>query len=182
MGLAVDISVFLIDTIFTLYIAAIVIRLMLGFVRADFNNPFSQFLVKITSPVLVPLRRFVPAMGSIDSSAVVLAFLLTVIKLGLTLLLKTGSLHFPELLIYAVGDLLKLVLYIYLFSLIIQAITSWIGNSHGNPISPLLNSLTNPILRPIRKVVPLIGMMDLSPLVAILGINILLMIVTRVFV
>jgi len=85
-------------------------------------------------------------------------------------------------LIYALGDLLKSVLYIYLFSLIIQAITSWIGNSHGTPISPLLNSLTNPILRPIRKVVPLIGMMDLSPLVAILGINILLMIVTRVFI
>ena len=181
MGLGTEILVFLVDVIFSLYIAAVVIRLLLGFARADFRNPMSQFLVKITNPVLVPLRRFLPSFGSIDSSAVFLAFVLTTVKVGLILLIKTGSLHFPELLIYALGDLVKLIIYVYLFSLIIQAITSWIGNAQGNPISPLLNSLTAPILRPIRKVVPLIGMMDLSPLVAILGLNILLMIVARVF-
>jgi len=181
MGLGAEILVFLVDVVFSLYIAAVVIRLLLGFARADFHNPLSQFLVKVTNPVLVPMRRFVPAMGSIDTSAVLLAYVLTVVKVGLILLIKTSNLHFPELLIFALGDLIKLIIYVYLFSLIIQAITSWIGSAQGNPITPLLNSLTAPLLRPIRKVVPLIGMMDLSPLVAILGLNILLMIVARVF-
>lgn len=182
MSLGAEILTFLVDVIFSLYIAAVVIRLLLGFSRADFRNPMSQFLVKVTNPVLVPLRRFIPSIGSIDTSAVAFAYVLTVIKIGLILLLKSGSLHFPELLIYALGDLVKLIIYVYLFALIIQAVMSWIGSTHGNPIAPLLNSLTNPILRPIRKVVPLIGMMDLSPLVAILGLNILLMVVARIFV
>ncbi|HIO97117.1 MAG TPA: YggT family protein [Leucothrix sp.] len=182
MGLGTEILVFLVDVIFSLYISAVVIRLLLGFARADFRNPMSQFLVKVTNPALVPLRRFLPSFGSIDSSAVFLAFVLTLIKLTLIMLIKTGALHFPEIIIYAVGDLVKLIIYLYLFSLIIQVITSWIGSAQGNPITPLLNSLTAPILRPIRKVVPLIGMMDLSPLVAILGLNILLMIVARVFI
>jgi len=79
------------------------------------------------------------------------------------------------------GELIKTIIWVYIFALIIQAIISWVGNTQGNPLIPLVNSLTNPLLKPIRKVVPLIGMMDLSPLVAILGLNILLIIVTNIF-
>ncbi len=181
MSLGGQIATFLIETIFSLYIAAVLIRLLLGYAGASFHNPLSQFLVKITNPVLVPMRRFIPSVGAIDTAAVVLAFVLTLIKVSLLLLVTSGSIHFPASIIYAIGELLKSIIWIYIFALIIQAVTSWIGSTQGNPVSPLVNSLTNPILRPIRRVVPIIGMMDLSPLVAIIGLNILLMIVDNLF-
>ncbi len=181
MSLGGQIATFLIETIFSLYIAAVLIRLLLGYAGASFHNPLSQFLVKITNPVLVPMRRFIPSVGAIDTAAVVLAFVLTLIKVSLLLLVTSGSIHFPASIIFAIGELLKSIIWIYIFALIIQAVTSWIGSTQGNPVSPLVNSLTNPILRPIRRVVPIIGMMDLSPLVAIIGLNILLMIVDNLF-
>ena len=181
LSVGTQIAVFLVDVLFSLYIGAIVIRLLLGFARADFHNPLSQFLVKITNPVLVPLRRFIPAVGKIDSAAVVLALLLTFIKTSLLLLLTTGRGYFPASLFYAVGDLLTTIIWVYIIALILQAIMSWVGSAHGNPVAPLVNSLTAPIVRPIRKVVPLIGMMDLSPMVAILILNILLIVVNNIF-
>lgn len=183
LGLSVgaEIAIFLIEAVFSLYIAAIIIRLLLGFSRADFHNPLSQFLVKITNPVLVPLRRFIPAIGKIDTSAVLVAYGLTVVKLSLIFLLSRGALMLPESLIWAVGELIKSIIWIYIIALIIQAVISWIGSAQGNPVVPLINSLTYPILRPIRKVVPLVGMMDLSPLVAILGLNVLLILVNSLF-
>ena len=181
LSLGSQIATFLVEAIFSLYIAAVVIRLLLGFARANFHNPLSQFLVKITNPVLVPLRRFVPSFGSIDTSAVLLAYGLTLIKISLLFLITRGAIMFPESLFIALGELITTIIWVYLIALILQAVISWVGNTQGNPIAPLINSLTNPMLRPIRKVVPLVGMMDLSPLVAILGLNILLIIVQNLF-
>ncbi|MEE9310333.1 MAG: YggT family protein [Cocleimonas sp.] len=181
MSVGVEVASFLIETLFSLYIGAVLLRLLLGFSRAGFNNPLSQFLVKITNPILVPMRRFIPSIGSIDTSAVVLAFVLTFIKVSLLQLAQTHSIQFPASILYAVGELIKSVIWIYIIALILQAVISWVGNTQGNPIIPLINSLTAPILKPIRKIVPLIGMMDLSPLVAILGLNIVLIIVSSLF-
>jgi len=181
LSLGSQIAVFLVEVLFSLYIVAVVIRLLLGFARASFHNPLSQFLVKVTNPVLVPLRRFIPAIGSIDTSAVLLAYGLTLVKISLLFLISRGAIMFPESLFIAFGDLLKTIIWVYIIALILQAVISWVGSAQGNPVSPLINSLTNPILRPIRKFVPLIGMMDLSPLVAILGLNILLIIVQNLF-
>ncbi len=183
LGLSVgaEIAIFLIEAVFSLYIAAIIIRLLLGFSRADFHNPLSQFLVKITNPVLVPLRRFIPSIGKIDTSAVLVAYGLTVVKLSLIFLISRGAVMFPESLLWGFGELIKSIIWIYIIALIIQAVISWIGSAQGNPVVPLVNSLTYPILKPIRKVVPLVGMMDLSPLVAILGLNVLLILVNSFF-
>ena len=131
ISVGAQIAVFLVDVLFSLYIGAVVIRLLLGFARADFHNPLSQFLVKITNPVLVPMRRFIPAFGKIDSSAVLLAYVLTFIKTSLLLLLTSGQLHFPESLFFAIGELLKTIIWIYIFALILQAVLSWVGNTTG---------------------------------------------------
>jgi len=181
LSLVSQIAVFLIEAIFSLYIVAVLLRLLLGFARASFHNPLSQFLVKVTNPVLVPMRRFIPAIGSIDTSAVLLAFVLMFIKVSLLFLIKSHQLYFPASLLYALGELLKTIIWIYFIALMLQAIISWVGNTQGNPITPLISSLTAPILRPIRKVVPLVGMMDLSPFVAMLGLQVLLLIVTHFF-
>lgn len=183
LGLALgsQIALFLVEAIFSLYIGAVVIRLLLGFARANFHNPLSQFLVKVTNPVLVPMRRFIPSIGKIDTSAVTLAYGLTVIKVSLSYLIIRGAVMFPESLLISAGELVKTIIWVYIIALILQAVISWIGSAQGNPIAPLIHSLTNPIVRPIRKIVPVIGMMDLSPLVAILGLNVLLIIVSNIF-
>ncbi|MGK0270927.1 MAG: YggT family protein [Cocleimonas sp.] len=181
LQMASQIALFLVEAVFSLYIGAVLIRLLLGFARANFNNPLSQFLVKVTNPVLVPMRRFIPSIGKIDTSAVVLAYGLTLIKITLLYLIIRSAVMFPESLIIAIGEIIKTVIWVYIIALILQAVISWVGSAQGNPVSPLVHSLTNPIVRPIRKVVPLIGMMDLSPLVAILGLNVLLIVVNNLF-
>ena len=113
LSLVSQIAVFLIEAIFSLYIAAVLLRLLLGFARASFHNPLSQFLVKITNPVLVPMRRFIPSFASIDTSAVLLAFILMFVKVSLLFLIKSHQLYFPASLLYALGELLKTIIWIY---------------------------------------------------------------------
>ncbi len=177
-----QIAGFLISVIFSMYIGAIIVRLLLGFARADFHNPLSQFIVKITNPVLVPLRRFIPAVGKVDTAAVLLAFGLTVLKVVLLSLIGYYAINnVPQLLFFSLGDFIKAIIYIYLFALIVHAVITWVGTPEGNPFVPLLKSITNPIVNPIRKVVPMVGVMDFSPLVAILLLNVLLIIVANIF-
>lgn len=181
LALGSQIALFLVEAIFSLYISAVVIRLLLGFARADFNNPLSQFLVKVTNPVLIPMRRFIPSIGKIDTSAVILAYALTVIKVSLLYLIISGAIIFPGSLLIATGELIKSIIWIYIIALILQAAISWIGSAQGNPVSPLIHSLCNPLVRPVRKVIPFIGMMDLSPLVVILGLHVLLIVAKSIF-
>lgn len=169
-----NIAIFLISTLFSLYIGAVLLRFLLALVRADFYNPLSQFLVKITNPVLVPLRRFVPPMGKLDTASLVLAFSLKLIAVVLLMSLQGINIGLGGLLLAVLADLIRTVVWIFMIALIIQAIMSWVGNSYGNPMGSLLDSLTAPLLDPIRKFVPLIGMVDLSPLVAILLLQVVL--------
>ena len=177
-----QIAGFLISALFSAYIGVVLIRLLLGFARADFHNPLSQFIVKITNPVLIPMRRFIPAVGKIDSAAVLLAFTLTVIKVALLTLVGYFAIsNIPQLLLFSLGDFIKTIIYIYIVALVIQVVISWIGTAQGNPFLPVINSLTKPIIDPIRRIVPTVGMMDFSAFVAILLLNVLLIIVTNIF-
>ena len=173
------IGVFLVDTLFSLYISVVVIRFLLALARANFYNQLSQFIVKVTNPVLVPLRRVIPTIGKLDTAAVVLALLLIIAKTFLILTLKGSAIGFVPLLVYAIVELIRTVIWMYIIALLIQAVLSWVGNSNtsANPLTGILYSLTNPILNPLRRIVPNIGMVDISPLIAILGLNILLIIV-----
>lgn len=174
MGPLQDVFVFLVSTLFNLYITLLLIRMMLGLSKADFYNPISQFIVKITNPVIIPLRRFIPSMGKVDTSAIVASLGLKAVEVFLILLILGGSLQEQNLIKLILGDLLRTIVWIYIIALIVQAVISWVGSTHGNPIVPILNSLTDPLLRPVRRVIPPIAMVDLSPLVAILGLQIVL--------
>ncbi|HRJ51807.1 MAG TPA: YggT family protein [Candidatus Thiothrix moscowensis] len=171
-----NVGVFLVETLFSLYIGAVIIRFLLALSRANFYNPLSQFLVKITNPVLIPMRRFIPAVGKLDSAAVVLALGLMIIKVFLLLSMTGGDASLPLVAVYSVLELLRTVIHIYIFALIVQAVLSWVGNSYGNPMADILHSLTDPILRPIRNLIPTIGMVDLSPMIAILLLYIVLIV------
>lgn len=172
-----SIAALLISTLLNLFIWAVVIRFVLALSRADFYNQFSQFIVKITNPIIVPLRRLIPSVGKIDTASIVLALVLIVIKLMLLKLIGINVNDIALLPFETIAEFIRTVIYLYIIALILQMVISWIGNSASSPLTSILYSLTNPILRPIRNVIPTVGVIDFSPMAALLGLNILLIIV-----
>ena len=168
---------FLITTLFSLYILAVMLRFLLGVVRANFYNPVSQFLVRITNPLLVPLRRIIPGIGKYDTAALALLLVLQLLSLTAIVLLRGGDFQFLSLLIRAVSELVLLTINIFIFAIFVQVILSWINPGTSNPINDLLYSLTNPVLRPIQRLLPPLGGLDLSPLFALIGLQVLKMLV-----
>lgn len=168
---------FLVTTLFSLYILAVMLRFLLGVVRADFYNPVSQFLVRITNPLLLPMRKVIPSLGRYDTSALLLMLLLQFISLGLVVLLRGISVPVATLLIVAVGELVMLAINVFMFAIIIQVILSWVNPGNYNPVTALLYSITSPIMRPLQRLIPPISGIDLSPLVAIIGLQVLRMLV-----
>ena len=168
---------FLVTTLFSLYILAVMLGFILGAVRADFYNPVSQFLVRITNPLLKPLRKVIPSMGKYDTSALLLMLLLQIASLGLVVLLRGISVSVVTLLFAAVGELVLLVINVFLFAIIIQVILSWVSPGNYNPVTALLHSITSPVMRPIQRIVPPVSGIDLSPLVAIIGLQVLRMLI-----
>lgn len=165
---------FLVDTVFYLYILALMLRFLLQLVRADFYNPFSQALVKITNPVLVPLRRLIPGYRGWDIAALVAMYLLELIALALVLIWISGVRVAPAtLLLIAVLKLVDLLLNVYFFSILLQAVLSWVSPGSYNPLTSLLWRLNEPLLRPVRRLIPPMGGLDLSPLVVLLAIQFL---------
>lgn len=166
---------FLINTLFGLYILTVMLRFLLAIVGADFYNPISQFLVKVTNPLLIPLRRFIPSIGKIDTSAVLLMLTLQLVSFGLIALLRGGQFSIASLLILSIAELLGLFLNVLLFAILIQVILSWVSPGTYNPAVSLLYSITEPVLRPCRRLIPPISGIDLSPLVALIAIQLLKM-------
>ena len=163
-------GVFLISTLFGLYILAIMLRLILQIVRADFYNPVSKFIVKITNPVLKPLRRLVPGLAGIDMASVIVMLVLQMLEFFIITLLR----NFPApdilgLTLYALVELVTLGFYVFLISIFILALLSWINPGTYNPINNLLHQITEPVLRPVRRLLPPMSGMDLSPMLAMVG-------------
>ena len=164
-------SHFLVETLFGLYLMVVVLRLWLQLVRADFYNPFSQFVVKVTQPVVGPLRRFIPAIGKFDTATFVFALLIACLKTFVIVALVRGlSIDPVSLVIVGFIEVVKEVFNLMFWMLIIRALLSWVSQGQ-NPIELVIAQLTEPFLRPIRKIIPPIGGLDLSVLVAIIALQ-----------
>ncbi len=161
-------GVFLIQTLFGLYILAIMLRFLLQWVRADFYNPVSQFLVKVTNPPLKPLRRLIPGFWGIDLAAVVLMLLLQMLELFLVGVVVGQSFRPLGVLVMSAGELLSLAIYVFMVAIIIQIILSWIQPGAYNPVTGLINRLSEPLLAPARRLIPPISGLDLSPLAVLI--------------
>ena len=169
-------GVFLIKTLFGIYEIIILLRFLMQMVRADFYNPISQFVVKATSLPLKPLRRFIPGWAGMDIASLIL--LLAVIIIELLLLSLVANLPMPSaigLLALAVVELLKLTINVFMFSVIILAILSWVSPTGYNPVANLLFQITAPLMRPARRMLPPMGGLDLSPLVVIIFLYLLIL-------
>lgn len=167
--------VFLIQVIFGAYTFVVLLRFLLQLFRADFYNPVSQFVVKVTSPVLVPLRRVIPGIAGLDIAALLLAWLIKTLELFLVILITKGVFAFTLPLLWAIPELLEMFINIFLFAIFIQVILSWVSPGGYHPAVAVLHTLTEPVLRPIRKYVKPIAGLDLGPMVAILGLIVLKM-------
>ncbi len=168
---------FLISTLFSLYILAVMLRFLLGVVRADFYNPVSQFLVRITNPLLVPLRRIIPGIGKYDTAALVLLLILQLVSLAVTILLRGGNIMFLDLLMHAVFEIVLLMINVFIIAIFVQVILSWINPGTYNAVTAMLSSLTSPLLQPVQRLLPPVAGMDLSPLFALIGLQVLKMLV-----
>ena len=167
--------VFLVQVLFGLYLLIVMLRFLLQVVRADFYNPISQFIVKATAPLLSPLRAVIPGFGGLDFSSLILAWLIKSLELFLILLISGKGLMFLYPLIQAVPALLELVINIFLFSVLIMVILSWLSPGGHNPAVGLLYNLTEPLLKPARKMLPPMGGLDLSPMFVMIGLVLLKM-------
>lgn len=158
---------FLIDFVFNIYLMVVLLRLWLQFARADFYNPFSQFVVKVTQPIIAPMRRVLPSVGRLDTATLVLALLVAGLKIvTLNLVLGATGFNILSIVIVSFFIVLKEALTLVMYVLIIRAILSWISQGR-NPMELVLMQLTEPMLAPIRKRMPDMGGLDLSVMVVI---------------
>ncbi len=161
---------FLINTIFDLYLMVVILRIWLQLARADFYNPFSQFVVKATQPILAPLRRILPSMGGLDTASVFLALTVVTAKVVILSLMAGAGIDILTVLLFAVVSVFKEAGVLLFWMLILRAILSWVSQGH-NPIEMVIAQLTEPFIAPIRRFIPPMGGLDLSFLVLMIGLN-----------
>jgi len=170
---------FLVQVAFGLYILAVLLRLLMQWARADFRNPVARLVLRVTDPLVVPLRRVVPGIAGIDLATVLLALALQALEL-VVLGLLLGRVPGPAGL--AVGSLAALagfVIQIYTVTIIVEAVLSWVAPGAGHPIAWLLTQLNAPVLRPFRRLVPSVGGIDLSPLAALIVLQLVQILVVQ---
>jgi YggT family protein len=157
---------FLVSTVFDLYIMVVILRIWLQAARADFYNPFSQFIVKATQPVVAPLRRVIPSIGSLDMATLLFAYILSVGKfIALVMVSSGGGISLDAgFFIWGALSLLKAAGGLLFWVLLLRAILSWVSQGRS-PIEYVFHQLTEPMLAPIRRIIPAMGGFDLSVLV-----------------
>jgi YggT family protein len=162
---------FILDALLTLVVVAFLLRLLMPMVRADFRNPIGQAVLQLTSPVVMPLRRLLPPAGRIDVAAVVALLLVQLAKTALLLLMAGGSLAPASLFYRGLHDLASTVLQFYFVAVLLYALLSWVAPGGHGPGAQLLARICEPLLRPLRRVVPPIGGLDLSALFVLIGLQ-----------
>lgn len=169
MGPLVDAALFLVKALFDLYIFALLLRFLFQLVRADFFNPISQAIVKVTNPPLLPLRKWVPGFRGLDMACLLVIALVCWTKLMITFGLVFKSFPFiPGFLLWSIGDIINSVINLFFFAILGQVILSWVNPYGNHPMQSILFKITAPIMRPFRRFIPPIGGFDITPIFAIL--------------
>jgi YggT family protein len=160
--------VFIINAVAQLYLFVLLLRILLPWLGADYRNPITQAILKITSPVVVPLRRIIPPVGRVDTATLLVAFIIQYLLILIILLIFGRTAGIGAIALTAVVDLVLLTLRLFVFAIIIRVILSWISPGGYNPALGIIHALTDRVLRPFRRVIPPMGGLDLSPLFAII--------------
>lgn len=173
-------AAYILQTLGSFYLLIVLLRFILQLVRADFYNPLCQFIVKATQPLLKPLRRLIPSIGGLDTASLVLAILVQLLLMTLILLLTYGALVNPlQLLIWSLIGVTALFAKVFFFAMIVSVILSWVAQGSHNPAVQLVNQICEPLLRPIRRLLPDLGGLDISPIFVFIGLKLFDMLVIQ---
>lgn len=163
----------LVNSLINIYLFLLMLRFLLQASRADYYNPLSQSVVKITQPVVGLFQGFLgPVAGRFDLATLAAGFVLKVVSIvAIFMVIGVGMPPIPGLLIAGIAALANAILKIYFFALIVMIILSWVAPNASHPGALLVMQLVEPIMAPVRKVIPPLGMIDLSPIVVFIAIN-----------
>jgi YggT family protein len=170
--------VFVVSSLAQLYLFVLLIRLLLPWLGADFRNPLAQGVLKITSPLVVPLRRVIPPIGRIDTATLLVTFAILYATIFLILSIQQIPANFAQIAVSALVYLPLLTLRLYTFLIIVRVVLSWVSAGGYNPAVAIIYTLTDPVLRPIRRIIPVMGGFDLSPIFAIILVGALVRVVS----
>ncbi len=161
--------IFIIQAISSLFVLILLVRLVLPFVHVNYRNPVVQGIFSITSPLVVPLRRVLPAIGKIDTATLVVAFAVQYITFFLIMLIQGVTPSFAMLALSSGVELIVRIIQLFGYAVIIRVILSWVAPQQYNPVTELVSAITEPLLAPARRVIPPIGGLDISPLFVMIG-------------
>jgi len=169
---------FVLETIFNLFILAVLVRFWMQVMRAPTRNPIAQFTIALTDFLVKPMRRVIPGLFKIDLASLLVAWfaefvlqVLLLLVLGASVFDNPGAL--PVVLFIALVKLVRLSMYVFMGAIIIQAVLSWVASYH--PVAPFFDALARPFLRPIQRAIPPIGGVDISPVLALIAFQLILM-------
>jgi len=163
--------VFIVNALTSLYLLVLLLRFWLPWLRADFRNPLAQGILKLTSPVIIPLRRIVPSFGRLDTATVMVAFVVQYLGILLILLIFGTSATFSVIATTALVKLVLLSVNLFMFAIFVRIILSWISPGQFNPATAIISTLTEPLLRPVRRLIPALGGFDISPIFVIIALG-----------
>lgn len=159
---------FIVKTLAQLYLLLLLLRFWLPLMRADFRNPIAQGILRFTAPLVIPVRRFVPPIGRLDTSTILVAYVLEFLLVLVLVAISGFSVNTVPVAITALFELAIQSLNLFFFVILIKVILSWVAPHNYNPITVLLNTMAEPVLRPFRRLVPAVGGFDISPIFAII--------------
>ena len=164
----------ILDTLLGLFALFVMLRFILQLVKADFYNPISQAIVRLTSPVLVPLRRVIPGVAGLDMASLVLVLVITLVNVSITVALKGFNplTNLGVILAICVFKMIASFANIFVFCMFLGIILSWVAPMTRHPAALLSYQIAEPMMAPFRKIIPPMGGIDISPIFVFLSLNI----------
>lgn len=160
--------VFVINALTSLYLLVLLLRFWMPWLRADFRNPLAQGILRFTSPLVIPVRRVVPSFGRLDTATVIVAFVIQYLTILLLLLILGQTAGFAAVALTTIVKLVVLSINLFVYAIFIRIILSWVSQGGYNPATAIITTLTEPVLRPFRRLIPALGGFDISPIFAII--------------
>jgi len=173
--------IFIVRTLLqVLLVTVFLLRVLLPVVRADSRNQLSQAVIRVTNPLVLPLRRLLPPIGKIDTASIVALIIVQIAATATLWLLRAypWMLTPAQFMQVAMLSLITTVVQFYTFAVLLYVLLSWIAPGAYSPASALLSSLCEPLLRPVRRIIPPLGGIDLSALFVIIGLQALYIAIT----
>ena len=160
--------VFIINALTSLYLLVLLLRFWMPWLRADFRNPLAQGILRFTSPLVIPVRRVVPSFGRLDTATVLVAFVIQYLTVLVLLLILGRTAGIAAIALTAIVKLVVLSINLFVYAIFIRIILSWVSPGTYNPATAIITTLTEPVLRPFRRLIPAMGGFDISPIFAVI--------------